>query len=169
MPSSSRLGSRGNGEDVSGGSSGPFASGGVARRPGASARARRAQHRCHHYFTDTRKLSFACNWASHLTSIGVGGLIVQSGLKLSGSRGSSSAEEGSNMAWRCADAPAHAPTGGSSQPTCRHGHDSRGAHSTCSGGAGEIFWFEVAATQVWEGTKTEQISFAGITHDRKAS
>ena len=120
-------------------------------------------------FTDTRKLSFACNWASHLTSIGVGGLIVQSGLKLSGSRGSSSAEEGSNMAWRCADAPAHAPTGGSSQPTCRHGHDSRGAHSTCSGGAGEIFWFEVAATQVWEGTKTEQISFAGITHDRKAS
>ena len=36
LPSSSRLGSRGNGE-VSGGSSGPFASGGVARRPGASA------------------------------------------------------------------------------------------------------------------------------------
>ena len=68
---------------------------------------------------------------------------MQSGLTLYGSRGSSSAEEGSNMAWWCADAeegsnmvwwcadaPAHAPTGGSSQPTCRHGHDSRGAHSS---------------------------------------
>jgi hypothetical protein len=82
-------------------------------------------------FTDTRKLSFACNWASHLTSIGVGGLIVQSGLKLSGSRGSSSAEEGSNMAWRCADTPAHAPTAcGSLSGTARsRGSKSNHAHN----------------------------------------
>ena len=81
-------------------------------------------------FTDTRKLSFACNWASHLTSIGVGGLIVQSGLKLSGSRGSSSAEEGSNMAWRCADTPAHAPTG--VWILIRHGEEQRLQVQPCS-------------------------------------